>query len=166
VLAHERVLEAIMVRGPVLPVRFGTRLRSEEELATALRERQGSLLEALERVRGRVELGVRVLSGREERRATSALSGRDYLLGRVSEHRSHEQAARKLHGPLAELAVASRKSEQPSPPAILVGSYLVDEAEVERFRERGDALGRRQGDLRVVVTGPWPPYSFAAEELE
>jgi hypothetical protein len=164
VLAHERVLKAIMERGAVLPLRFGTHLDSEEELASALRDRQEPLLRALERVRGRVELGVRVLAERERRPPAAERSGRDYMLERVAEHRRSEQAARELHDPLAKLAVASRKSEPPSPPTVLVGSYLVEAAEVERFRRCADVLNDGQDELRVVVTGPWAPYSFVDEE--
>lgn len=168
VLAHERVLRAVMERGPVLPARFGTRLESEEEVAVALDERREPILRALERVRGRVELGVRVLAAGRERSgggAASAVSGREYLLGRVAEHRRGERVARELHAPLSELAAESSSSEHPSPPAILVASYLVPEADVDRFRKRADALGRRQNGVRVVVTGPWAPYSFAGEGL-
>jgi gas vesicle protein GvpL/GvpF len=160
------VLEAIMEHGPVLPVRFGTDIASDEDLAGALSERQESLLRALEQVRGRVELGVRALSEREDLPRDRATSGRDYLLSRVATHRRAEEAARELHHPLAELAVAARTSERPSPPAVMVGSYLVEEPEVEDFRRRAEELGRRHADLHVVVTGPWPPYTFAGEELE
>jgi hypothetical protein len=153
-----------MERGPVLPLRFGSRLDSEDELATALRERQQSLKRSLDRVRGRVELGVRVLDEGDAPPRGGARSGRDYLLGRVAAHRRSEQAAREVHEPLTELAAASQRSDQPAPPAILVGSYLVDEAEVEAFRERAEALGQSQEEVRVVVTGPWAPYSFADEE--
>jgi hypothetical protein len=164
VLAHERVLEAVMKRGPVLPLRFGTQLRSEQELEETLRERREELLQALERVRGRVELGLRVLGDRRQSRRGDRESGRDFLLGRLAERRSAERAARHVHAPLADLAVASRVSEWPSPPAILVGSYLVDEGVVERFRSRANELAVRQPDLRVIVTGPWPPYGFTSEE--
>jgi hypothetical protein len=160
------VLEAIMERGPVLPMRFGAQIEGEEELTNALEERQEALRDALERVRGRLELGVRVLSEHDASSRAGATTGRDYLLGRVEAHRRGEQAARELHNPLAELAVAARTSEQPSPPAIMVGSYLVEETDVEAFRRRAEALARGRDDVRVVVTGPWPPYSFSGEELE
>jgi hypothetical protein len=164
VLAHERVLEAVMERGPVLPLRFGTQLGSEHELEATLRERHDELLQALEHVRGRVELGLRVLGRRRARPRAGGGSGREYLLGRLTEQRRTEQAARELHAPLADLALASRLNERPSPSAILVGSYLVEETAVEPFRSRAEALAGRHRDLRVVVTGPWPPYSFAAAE--
>jgi len=163
VLVHERVLEAIMERGPVLPLRFGTQLGSEQELAITLSQRREEWSAALERVRGRVELGIRVLAERPERPRGGG-SGREYLLNRVAEHRRAEMAARELHVPLDELAVVSQLSEHPSPPAVVVGSYLVAEGSVDGFRSRAEALAKRHDDLRVVVTGPWPPYSFAGEE--
>jgi Gas vesicle synthesis protein GvpL/GvpF len=165
VLAHERVLEAIMERGPVLPLRFGTELESENDLAAVLDERRDELLRALERVRGRVELGLRVLPERRDGAARGGeRSGREYLLARVDEHRRAERAAAELHPPLAALASASRLQEQPAPPAILVGSYLVAEDQIEAFRARVDELATRHRELQLVVTGPWPPYSFATEE--
>jgi Gas vesicle synthesis protein GvpL/GvpF len=166
VLAHERVLEAIMERGPVLPLRFGTQLESEDELAAVLAERRDELARGLERVRGRVELGLRVLPERRDRAVGGGgeRSGRDYLLARVDEHRRAERAAAELHPPLAALSSASRLQEQPAPPAILVGSYLLAEDQIEAFRARADELAARHPELQLVVTGPWPPYSFATEE--
>jgi Gas vesicle synthesis protein GvpL/GvpF len=168
VLAHERVLEAIMERGPVLPLRFGTQLASEDELAAVLTERREGLLRALERVRGRVEIGLRVLNAAAERgtRHDGEPSGRDFLLGWVREHRDAERPARELHAPLAALAGEARLQERPAPPAMLVASYLVDEARVEPFRARVGELAGLRSDLDVVVTGPWPPYTFAGEGLE
>jgi hypothetical protein len=58
-LAHERVVEALMRRGPVLPVRFGTELASEDELLGELARRGAGFGEQLAHVRGCVELGVR-----------------------------------------------------------------------------------------------------------
>ena len=166
VLAHERVVEAIMVRGPVLPLRFGTQLEGEERLAAVLAERGDELLRALERVRGRVELGLRVIPRPDSKPDidTGERSGRAYLLARAAEHRRADEAARHLHPPLAELAAESLVREPPAPPAILVAAYLVDARLVDEFRARADELAARHEDLHVVVTGPWPPYNFATEE--
>jgi hypothetical protein len=90
-------------------------------------------------------------------------SGRDYLLARAREHRRAERAARELHAPLAALAFDSRMREAPAAPAVLNASYLVDAARAGDFRARIDELAAAQDDLRVLVTGPWPPYSFAPE---
>ena len=166
VLAHERVVEAIMARGPVLPLRFGTHLEAEEGLAAVLAERDDELLRALRRVRGHVELGLRVIPrpGSRLDPDTGERSGRAYLLARAAEHRRADQAARELHAPLAELAAASLLRERPAPPATLVAAYLVEAGLVDEFRARAGELAARQDDLHVVVTGPWPPYNFATEE--
>lgn len=166
VLAHERVVEAIMARGPVLPLRFGTQLEREEQLGAALTERRDELVRALERVRGHVELGLRVIPERGSKRGVDRgeQTGRAYLRARATEHRRANEAARDLHAPLSELAAASLVRERPAPPAILVATYLVDDARVAEFRARADELAARHGHLQVLVTGPWPPYNFVEEE--
>lgn len=166
VLLHERVVEAIMASGPVLPLRFGTRLDHEERLAAVLDERRDELLRALERVRGRVELGLRVFPVRESATAPDprARTGREYLLARAAEQRRADEAANHLHAPLAELAHASVVRERPAPPAVLTAAYLVEADRVADFSARADELGARHEQLQSVVTGPWPPYNFVTEE--
>jgi hypothetical protein len=163
VLAHERVIESIMRHGDVLPMRFGTQLESEERLAAALAERREELLRALERVQGHVELGLRVISERGSYSPETRQSGRAYLLARAAQHRRADQAARELHPPLASLAAASMVRERPAPPALLVAAYLVDHRRVDEFRARAEELAALHEQLRVVVTGPWPPYNFSTE---
>jgi hypothetical protein len=58
---REALLEGLMEAGDVLPVRYGTRLGDEAEAARAVAERSDELLATLERVRGAVELSVRVV---------------------------------------------------------------------------------------------------------
>jgi hypothetical protein len=144
VLIHERVVENGMAAGDILPLRFGTQLEDEDALATVLRERREKLLGALDRVRGRVEVGLRVIPMSSERRigAASERSGREYLLAS-----------------LAEASVLRR----PRPPALLAGSYLVAADDAAEFRAHARALAAEHDEVRVLVTGPWPPYSFVAE---
>ncbi|HXE44626.1 MAG TPA: GvpL/GvpF family gas vesicle protein [Conexibacter sp.] len=165
VLAHERVVEAIMDDGPVLPLRFGTQLATEERLATVLDERREELLRTLARVRDRVELGVRALPTAPTRdRAAGERTGRAYLLARAAQQRRRDRTVRDLHEPLAELAAATVVRPLPAPPALLVAAYLVDADRVAAFRARAAALDAQHDELDVVVTGPWPPYNFATED--
>jgi hypothetical protein len=180
VVEHERVVEAIMARGPVLPLRFGTQLEREDELSAVLAERGDELVRLLARVRGRTELGLRVIPEHSDAEHSDAehsdaehpdagslaieSSGSGYLLARVRAHRRAQQAIREIHVPLAELAVASRIREPPRAPAVLVAAYLVDSERVAEFQLRADTLARGQSAMQMMVTGPWPPYSFATEE--
>jgi Gas vesicle synthesis protein GvpL/GvpF len=168
IMAHERVVEAIMAEGPVLPLRFGTQPPDEERLAAVLADRRDNLLDGLDRVRGQLELALRVLRDPQGEHGKPAgnRSGRDYLLARVGEHRRAELVSRELHTPLAALANASVLRDHPRPPAILVAAYLVDAGRVPEFRRRADELAAHQENLQIVVTGPLPPYTFAAEERD
>jgi hypothetical protein len=58
-LEHERIVEEVMARQPVLPVRFGTTFADATEVVSLLRAREREWLDRLEAVRGCVELAVR-----------------------------------------------------------------------------------------------------------
>ena len=161
--AHEAVVEQLLDAGPVLPARFGTVL-SEDELRDELERRAEEFSSALELVRDRVELGVRAswLDRVFDRRSEE--SGSAYLDRKLRERQAAEDAAADLHEPLAHLAVRSVVQVEPSPCLTLVGSYLVEREEVERFRAEAERLGAELDGVVLVCTGPWPPYSFAAGE--
>jgi hypothetical protein len=170
VLAHERVVESAMSRGTVLPLRFGTQFDRESDLLTALAERRAELVQSLDRVRGRVEIGLRVLPAAPPTGGPASVSvapggaptGREYLLGRLGERRAGQHATRDLHRPLASLAQAS-VVRRPRSPVLLVASYLVAVDDAPEFRRRAEELAGALAGVRVHVTGPWPPYSFVTK---
>jgi Gas vesicle synthesis protein GvpL/GvpF len=168
--AHERVVEAMMERGPMLPLRFGTMLDGPDRLRAELEARGPELLDALQRVVGCVELGVRVLAEPAAERAPVAdgerASGRAYVEARLREHRRAERLRGEVHAPLAELARASRRKGLAAAPTLLSAAYLVERARETEFRARAAALGRALEGARLVCTGPWPPYSFVGREGE
>jgi hypothetical protein len=163
VLAHEAVVRDLMGRMAVLPLRFGTLLAGEEPLRAVLAERHDALAEGLERVRGRVELSVRVLAEPPPEPGGAQTSGRAYLMARREAHHRSERAAGEVHEPLAALARDARLRAPAPPPAILAAAYLVDRPEVEAFKARVVALAAARDDLSIVGTGPWPPYSFVPD---
>jgi hypothetical protein len=130
--AHEDLIEALMRERTLLPVRFGTLLRDEDAAAAAVAERRDELAAALERVRGAVELGVRV-------RGEGEPAG--------------------VHEALAALA---RDSVVRDGPDLLRAAYLVDRDAVDGFVARVRALQDAHSSLALLCTGPWPPYSFAS----
>ena len=58
--AHHRVLHDLAEEQPVLPVVFGTITGSEEKLRRVLRRNQDALSELLDRLQGKVEMGLKV----------------------------------------------------------------------------------------------------------
>jgi gas vesicle protein GvpL/GvpF len=161
---HESVLEALMEDGPVLPVRFGVRFDDAESLRAELASRHEALRVALAHVRGRVELGVRLLEHAEEETTAppdpSAGPGTRYLLERLERRRRAGRRAAPVRNELSRLAVAERARVLPRPHTLLAASYLVEASQVPAFRERTAALQRELPDVALVCTGPWPPYNF------
>ena len=165
--AHERVVERLMADRTVLPMRFGSTVTDDDAVRRLLVDRQTAFLAMLARIRGRVELGVRVVHLAPEPMAAAvavatapALSGRDYLLGKMQNGRR----AAGIGDPLAHLAVESRLQAPRSADEVLRASYLVERSGVARFRaaverlqgahpEAGNPLHRSMA--RVLVRRRW-----------
>src|SRR5439155_2895825 len=76
-IRHARVVDELMSRSDaVLPARFAAEFASKQALVTALQQRSDELRQALDRVGGCVELGLRVLAG--EQTQAAAGDGREY----------------------------------------------------------------------------------------
>jgi hypothetical protein len=159
---HERVVESLMAERAVLPMRFGTRPPSAGGVREMLAGRRDVLLEALDRVRGRVELAVRALQPAARAAAAPAPapaasgSGSEYLHARLASARTVEA----LHEPLAALAVAARCWPERARGELLRTSYLVDEPAVAQFRSTVEWLQHEHSEAALLCTGPWPAYSF------
>lgn len=189
VRAHDAVLEAALHQVPLVPFRFGTIYRSDEHVRAMLRE-HSHLAGTLERLRGTVELGVKVFLDHEEfeRRhggqseEEPSEGGRAYLLRKQRDRQLADAqssfaaaAARESHEQLSGAAEDARANALHAPEItgragemILNGAYLVRVAREEAFREALTALGTKYGEdgVRYELTGPWPPYNFVGAEPE
>jgi hypothetical protein len=167
ILAHARVVEALAAHNDaVLPARFGRGLLGEAELVEQITSRIPELIAALRRVRGCVEVGLRVLGGTTENDAAVPRSGREYMRDRLEEVRKAERLAAELHESLAALARESSQRVLASPQLLLTAAYLVARGDVESFRAAVASAERERPGLTFVCTGPWPPYSFALLEAQ
>ncbi len=168
---HEGIVEELMRRGPALPMRFGSVVADDAGALTSLRDREQELGTGLDLVRGAVELGVRVLwdprSGEElssEEPGPDARGeggpGTTYLLQRLGRTRRSRELADELLAPLAAMARQSTRRLLVTPRLLLSGAYLVDDDDIEEFRDRVDELDEQLDEVAIICTGPWPPYSF------
>lgn len=171
---HEAVLEELMADHAILPARFGTVFADEAEVLAALETHYDEFIRAdLNRVRGYVELGLRVLwddaliGTPDNPPPASSGGGRAYMLARVEEERAletrrqqAEASAAKIHGPLSCLAEESTCRLLVDPSPYLTAAYLVKHERVAAFRREVESLGATHPELRLVCTGPWPPFNF------
>lgn len=151
---HEEVVESLMEDRELLPVRFGTVLPDEAAVTSAIAERREELATGLDRVRGMIELAVRAELANSPSPPGPAATGRAYMEAKTARHES----AKRLHDSLAEHAQASLVRPGPE---LLRAAYLVRRDDVERFVTAVRELQARHAELKVICTGPWPPYSFA-----
>jgi Gas vesicle synthesis protein GvpL/GvpF len=175
---HQDVLEGVSATATVVPFRFGTIYNDVDALRAMLRAREDELMAALERVRGRTEVGVKAWAGEDRvEEAAAPSSGRAYLEQRLgAQERARTatarlaDAAREAHERLvahAEDAVANRPQPREltgrDDTMILNGAYLV--ADVEPIRREVEELTRAYGadGITFELTGPWPPYNFVGE---
>lgn len=166
ILAHARVVDAVAAANDsVLPARFTSDVAGEDELRRRLLDRRTRVLDALDRVSGCVELGLRVLPAASDEPAQPS-SGAEYMRRRLGEVTRAQQLAQTVHESLSAAARASTCNVLARRDVVLTGTYLVPQDELERF---GGLLDQAQRDLdgvTLVSTGPWPPYSFALLDAE
>jgi Gas vesicle synthesis protein GvpL/GvpF len=159
---HELVVERAMGAGAVLPARFGTTFVDAEALAGALSRAASRLGPQLDRVRGCVELAVRL--GLPAARGPEPQDGGAYLHAKLERQRERQAAAEATLTPLSRLAVDTRRQQGSTDAAVMTASYLVPEHGVNRFADEVRRLARRNDGLVLSCTGPWAPYSFAEEQ--
>lgn len=160
---HEAVVEALLGDGAVLPARFGTVVDGDAAVEALLARHRGTLDAQLERVRGHVELGLRIRepAPASDGTAAAASSGRDYLLRRRAEVHAPRLAAAHVHESLCARASEAVTRPGRSRREVLVAAYLVPTDAVDGFVDAVRALERTVPDLALVLTGPWPAYHFS-----
>ncbi|MFU8874865.1 GvpL/GvpF family gas vesicle protein [Micromonospora sp. SL4-19] len=180
--SHHAVVDALSRAGAVVPARLATVYRDDDRTARAMVERRDELTGTLARLTGREEWGVKgyVVPGaapRAEEPAGAGGAGAAYLRRRKAQLTAREEgqriaadAAAAVHTALAGYAVAARRHAPQdrrlsgSPTAMaLNGAYLIDRDRLDGFSALVGALADRHPEIRLELTGPWPPYSFVAE---
>jgi hypothetical protein len=180
ILAYEAVVEHLYRDLTVIPVRYGCQLEGTSEALGLLerhRDEYGVLLDELE---GLAEMGIHVLldsSGAGTKSDARPVppksppllvnSGAAYLAAKRQRYLGLDQAT--LHerllvedfwGSLAGLYVR-RKVEFPDPnrSRLLSLYFLVSRAAVEAFRRAARHL-HPKASVKLLLSGPWPPYNF------
>lgn len=190
--AHHAVIDATAVQCPVLPLRLATVYRGDDRVQDILTRGAERFTEALNRLDGRCEWGVKVYaepaSGesaavpeqRAPRTESTANPGKDYLRRRKQERQSAENTrkataefAGRVDAELSTLAVDLRHYRPQNPTLsgaqgenVLNAAYLVDADRTDEFAEAVRALNGEVPGTRVELTGPWAPYSFALPDPE
>ncbi|NLU75392.1 GvpL/GvpF family gas vesicle protein [Streptomyces sp. HNM0575] len=185
--SHHAVVAVAYEHATVLPMRLATVYLDDGRVAAMLAERGGEFDALLSRLEGHVEWGVKVYADPREAAAGSASRpsddgaqpaggpGRAYLRQRRQQRSSHRDTYRaagavaervtELAGGIATAKVAHRpqQGELAAGPGenIANDAYLVPDGRSEDFQAAIGGLAEDVPGVRVELTGPWAPYSFA-----
>jgi gas vesicle protein GvpL/GvpF len=195
VRSHNRVIESIHARQAILPAKFGVVYTDAEDVVSALEPTQDALLQQLDRLEGCDEWAVHLYAKpgvvrqrvaaedsaiqrlRDEHAA--ARPGRAYFLEQqirdqletatelafltLAQNAFDRLASQAVAGQVNPLGAVAERTDEVE---ILRASFLVSREGSERFT--AEAFSSTQGGdgLRCEYSGPWPPYSFAAQDAE
>ena len=182
VLAHERVVRHVLVETTPLPFRFGT-IVHEAQLHSYLDSQQDSLKRQFERVRGCVEMSVKVIWELEAVRsealqdeeegvsseATKKVAGkgtaflatkRREILGDEALKKRAAEIADWLNKSLAETVRETQATIQPTQSLVMSAAYLVERARLKEYRAALQRAQQERSELHFLTSGAWPPYSF------
>jgi hypothetical protein len=191
-LAHEHVNEVVMIDNGFTPVpmSFGTLFRTEKDIVEFLKDTYHALLDVLQKMKDKLEFGLKVTWNREEVLAeierddeeirhlkaeivTNQHSSTYFArmqLGRLVERALSDKSdsyVRDVYDRLRDVAIASRSNKLIGDKMILNAAFLVGRDRSEAFDERVHEVAQSyEGKLSFRYTGPWPPYNFVTIRLQ
>jgi hypothetical protein len=172
--AHNRVVEVAATEEVTpVPLRFGQWLHDEASLTKAITEKAGQYQDQLAEFAGCMEFGLRLIDPRAPGKAqvvhaTTATSGIEYMQAlressKLAEHKraAAEQVRVRVQEVLRDVVRSEREEADRTPHAVVTLSHLVARPHFDEYRERARTLRTMFPELRLLLSGPWPPYSFA-----
>lgn len=186
-IAHQKVLEEVMRKFTLLPVRYCTIAEEEEDIKKkVLKARYKEFKDLLSEMKDKVELGVRAIwtnmeqifgeIGEENKdikqlkekvaKETSLFKRREGMM-KVGEmvkealEEKKEKEAQELLAVLKPLSVDARVNKVYGDRNILSAAFLVKKAKEEEFGQKIKELAEElNGRTRLRYFGPVPPYNF------
>lgn len=180
VFKHERVIEDVMKRTTIIPMKFCTIFKSEEKIIDLLKEKYSYFMELLEKYRDKSEWGVKIYCKKEEFQMAKTSTGRDYLLAKKVQEEKLQKDERYINAIVEEIYKKIRqlaeeaKVNRPTPKELLPDknkeqvlnlSILVPDDNANKLVALVDNLAR-QYSLILELVGPLPVYSFIGGEKD
>ena len=179
-----RVIEELSQQVTLLPIRFGTFLKSDKNINQLLINHYDSFLNNLQKVENKYEFGLKALWDYEKcsekirvKAESEAVKAGDYfskstihtnyLLEKINKHRLEdallkhvEQLIEEISRHLAQINPDCKFKKMVTRSIILDAVFLVEKSKKDDFIQAIEALKQQHDDLHFLLTGPWPPYSF------
>jgi hypothetical protein len=149
-LAHQVVVEQVMRKNTVLPVKFGTVLATSDEVRQLLTQGHSQFFFTLVWIQDKVEVEVVAAWNR----------------GEVSMDRRRDDYGEQIISFLKPLSIEVQPNPLISEEMVMNVAFLVERANLEAFDSRVRQLNDLFGDqINLRTIAPLPPYSFATVEV-
>jgi hypothetical protein len=173
-LEHAAVVRSVLERTTPLPFRFGT-VVTEEQLRSYITARKPALQTRFAHVRGGVEMSVKIIRevSTEPVKGEEVTSGTTFLQEKRREILGDERNAAEakeistwLHAQVEDLIRDVQITLRPTEKLVLAAAHLVDRDKISEYKETMAEARKNRPELHFLLSGPWPPYSFANIGLE
>lgn len=182
VFNHERVVEDVMKKTTVIPMKFCTIFKSTENILKLLEEKYSYFKELLDRFSNSHEWGLKIYcAARPEPVSKAISSGREYLMAKKEERERalefEEAVNNSIEDIYREVRTVSEdfRLNRPTPKELLSGkdkeqvlnaSFLVLDSNRDRLIGMADGLAKKYQGLELALAGPLPVYSFVGGDLD
>jgi len=162
VRCHNAVVMAAMAGGVTpVPLRFG-QVVDAEELPAVLEAHRLEWRKRLDEFAGTLELGVRLDGGDYRVPSADAASGRQFMEALLRRRREALEAVALVRRQVSAY-VLREHLQLPERGRDFTGvAHLIRRERTEMYRRSLDELTACLPHFRLTISGPWPPYSFAA----
>ncbi|WP_329112692.1 GvpL/GvpF family gas vesicle protein [Streptomyces sp. NBC_01353] len=185
--AHHDVVQAVAAHATILPLRMATVYQDDSRARQALVAQRHTFAERLAQLASHTEFGVKIYlpapasgsdpeapAGSDQAAAAATTPGKAYLQHRRAQHHAREAIYRQAQGAAETIeALAARHAAQRVRHApqrgtlagaqenVLNDAYLIPDEQTDQFRAAIARAAQDFPEIRIEVTGPWAPYSFA-----
>lgn len=140
-MKHADILKKIAKKITIIPMAFGNVFKDEKILELILKKSYDAIKESLEKIKNKIELGVKVIKNNEE------ITDEDKIKTEIFDS-------------LNALSVKNVRGENFSERLLLSYSFLVEQNNFSKFSNAIANLEKKYKQFKFNYTGPWPPYSF------
>lgn len=179
------IIEEMAQKVTLLPVRFGTIVKSDEVIREMIACNYANFVTNLKHVENKQEFGLKVIWDYEKgvqkiREKEESLNVKaddyfskntihtDYLFEKIKRHRLDDTLLNHVEHLIEEimhyfsgLNPDCKFKKMVTKEIILDAVFLIEKGEHVRIISAIEALKLKHDDLRFLLTGPWAPYSFA-----
>ena len=184
------VIEALSQQVTLLPVRFGTFIKTDEIVHQLLVNHYDSFLRNLQKVENKCEFGLKVLCDSEtfstkisaqaaavevqphEYFSTDTVHT-NYLLEKIKINKLEDslfqyvdQLIEDISQYLTQINPDSKYKKMVTNSILLDAVFLVKKNKKDEFIQAIATFKQQHDDLQFLLTGPWPPYSFVDIVIE